>query len=159
MAAPNAGPPGAQFDALHAVIMGRLDDLQADVQQLQAGQQQLQAGQQQLQADVQQIQAGQQQVQAGLQQLQAALHGVPAAIANINALLAGVEAPPPGAPALARTRWRIALARSSNHHERNDVFVPVPRADGAMPAHWPLTFNRTILRNWGAAQLQALLGD
>jgi hypothetical protein len=108
---------------------------------------------------------------AGLAAAVAALAGVPAAVAALQAALAppaaagaaagatvAAAAAAPGVPQLT-VRQRISAARSANHHERDDVFVPVVRIDGTQPPHWPHNFSRRDLADMTPAAAQDLLGD
>lgn len=170
-----------QLQGLPAAVQ----QLQGDVQQLQADVQQLQG----LPAAVQQLQgqlallvpaAGGGPVPvaalppgyAGLPAAVAALAGMPAALAALQAAVAALApaagaagggaaaAAAPGAPQQLTVRQRIAVARSANrHNDSDDVFVPVPLANGATPPHWPNNFSRRILRDMTQADPQDLLGD
>lgn len=99
----------------------------------------------------------------------AQLAGLPAAIAELQAAVAALAPPARAAVAAAAVqaagapqltiRQRISAARSANHHERDDVFVPVVRGDGTNPPHWPPNFTRRKLMEMAPAAAQQLLGD
>jgi len=54
----------------------------------------------------------------------------------------------------------IAAAREANHHDRRDIaYVAVPCSDGALPANWPVGFDRNDHFDGPIAVIDALLGD
>jgi len=97
--------------------------------------------------------ATQAQMQLQLQEMQVQL------IAQMHALLAPHNAPAIAAAATA-TVQSIITARMRNAHDRSDVaYAVVPLANGTLPPHWPMGFNRTALFRGNINQINDLLND
>ena len=97
--------------------------------------------------------ATQAQMQLQLQEMQVQL------IAQMHALLAPHNAPAIAAAATA-TVQSIITARMRNAHDRSDVaYAVVPLANGTLPPHWPVGFNRTALLRGNINQINDLLND
>jgi len=97
--------------------------------------------------------ATQAQMQLQLQEMQVQL------IAQMHALLAPHNAPAIAAAATA-TVQSIITARMRNAHDRSDVaYAVVPLANGTLPPHWPVGFNRTALFRGNINQINDLLND
>ena len=79
-------------------------------------------------------------------------------LVQIQALLAPRNAPAiaAAAPAIVQA---IADARGRNAHNRDDVYAVVPRADGTLPVHWPVGFNRQQFVAAPITVIDALLSD
>jgi len=100
-----------------------------------------------------QMQALQAQMQLQLQEMQVQL------IAQMHALLAPHNAPAIAAAATAAVQ-SIITARMRNAHDRSDVaYAVVPLANGTLPPHWPVGFNRTALFRGNINQINDLLND
>jgi hypothetical protein len=97
--------------------------------------------------------ATQAQMQLQLQEMQVQI------IAQMHALLAPHNAPAIAAAATA-TVQSIITARMRNAHDRSDVaYAVVPLANGTLPPHWPVGFNRTALFRGNINQINDLLND
>jgi len=97
--------------------------------------------------------ATQAQMQLQLQEMQVQI------IAQMHALLAPHNAPAIATAATA-TVQSIITARMRNAHDRSDVaYAVVPLANGTLPPHWPVGFNRTALFRGNINQINDLLND